>query len=389
MKYKIMSAVFVMCLTAAFLMFLTGKSDTSSENREAAKMPQLTAEQIKSGDFAKEFDNYVNDKIAYRNNIIELSQKISLLKGEEAPEGQIIRAEVDKGTGIKQSSNLLILNGTVMEMFEKNHAAADKYAKALNNLSEKTGGAKLYSILVPTQLEFCEDMYSNLEDSQKEEINYIYSQTNGSVNAVNVYDALKAHSNEYIYFRTDHHWTMRGAYYAYMEFCAATNSEGVNINDYQMNTLDEFNGYLSAYAKGFDLKPDIIEWYDVNERGNVDWSMRAYNDDGTSYTYRSTLYDKTQNNYDFFLGSDHSFACFTNSELPDGKTIVIICDSYANDFVPWMINNYKNVIIIDPRTYKSTIKNTIDEYNPDEVLVLNYIFTASFEDYCDKLLSVI
>ena len=35
------------------------------------------------------------------------------------------------------------------------------------------------------------------------------------MNTVDVADTLSAHSGENIYYRTDHHWTSLGAYYAY------------------------------------------------------------------------------------------------------------------------------------------------------------------------------
>ncbi|MCD8390690.1 MAG: hypothetical protein LUD03_02480 [Firmicutes bacterium] len=388
MKYKIMSIVFALCLIAAFAAVMLGGGDVSGENRAQSEMPELTLENIKSGEFADGVEAYLGDKIAFRSEMIDLSQKISEYKGVDVPEGKVILADVDMGTGEKKATNLLILDGAIMEMFSENRAAADKYAEALNILAENLGDIKLYSMLVPTQLEFRDELYSNLQDSQKDEIDYIYSRTDSAVNAVDVYGALEARSGEYIYFRSDHHWTMLGAYYGYEALCAETGAQSVSIDDYEKRTINGFFGRLSAYAGTEEIKADTIEWYDVNERGNIDWSMTAYKSSGESYNYRSVLYDESRSDYDFFLGSDHAFARFTNSELPDGKTIIIICDSYANDFAPWLMNNYKNVILIDPRTYMGSLKDTISEYNPDEALVLNYIFTASFEDYCAVLLNL-
>ncbi len=64
---------------------------------------------------------------------------------------------------------------------------------------------------------------------------------------------------------------------------------------------------------------------------------------------------------------------------------MIIGDSYMNDFVPWLVNNYKNVVIINPRSYSGKLDVAIDKYNPDEIMIMDYIFTASFEDICKKI----
>ena len=65
-----------------------------------------------------------------------------------------------------------------------------------------------------------ESMHQGL-NSQKDMIDYCYSQLNGSIITVDAYSKLRAHTDEYIFFRTDHHWTQLGAYYAYTAFCEA------------------------------------------------------------------------------------------------------------------------------------------------------------------------
>ena len=80
---------------------------------------------------------------------------------------------------------------------------------------------------------------------------------------------------------------------------------------------------------------------------------------------------------------------FTNKKIPRGKTLIIVRDSFASDFAPWCVNNYGRIILLDPRTYRGTLSDVLDEEKADEVLVMNYIFTTSFEDYCDKMAELI
>ena len=387
MKSKVISITFLLLLLASVGLLIYGNDGTNNENRTAATMPPINAQTVFSGEFASGTEGYINDRIGFRNDMIDISKQISSLKGIPSPDGKIVRANMDIGTGAKQGSDILVVNNKIMEMFSKKANYADEYAAAINSYAKKLDeNIKLYAMLVPTQLEFEDPIYSNLEDSQKDAIDEIYSKLDKRVETVNVYDTLKSHMGEYIYFRTDHHWTMLGAYYGYKKFCIQTNQAYVEIEDFEKNEIEDFIGYLYAFANSPEISnyPDTIEWYDVNKEKNISWHMTSFRN-GKPHSYKSVLYDKQKKDYDFFLGSDHPLACYTNSLLPDGKTIMIICDSYANVLAPWLMNNYKNVILINPRSYEQNLEVSLEKYKPDEVMILNYIFSTSFKDYCNIL----
>lgn len=388
---KTTGITFIILLIISIVLLVKGNDGTNTENRATYTMPEFTRKTFLSGEFSTGTENFLNDHISNRNELIEISQQVVDFMGIESPAGKVIRSDMDLGTGVKQSSDLLVANYTIMEMFAEQKSCAQAYTKAVNSYAEKlSDDIKLYLMLVPTQLEFMEPMYSNLQDSQLQEIKSIYSSVSDRVQTINVYDVLKSHSDEYIYFRTDHHWTMRGAYYAYASFCEQTNQEYVDANTLKRDLIPGFIGYLYAFAKTKELAkyPDVIEWFNTNEAGNMTWKTVSFDEDNNPFVYDSVLFDKTHNNYDFFLGADHPLACYTNNNLPDGKTIIVICDSYANAFAPWLMNNYKNVVLINPRSYSANLSYAIETYKPDEVMVLNYIFTTSFNDFCEKLLNL-
>ena len=210
---------------------------------------------------------------------------------------------------------------------------------------------------------------------------------NARVKTVDAYKQLSAHSGEYIYFRTDHHWTPLGAYYGYLAFCEAAGQKPVSIEAYKTHEIKNFLGYLYRFAQEPEISkhPDTIIWYDTNENETIDASMRAFDSKNNIFPYDGYLFDDRKSNYDFFLGSDHPFVLLENSAKPTGKTLLILKDSYANCFAPWVINNYRRVIMIDPRTYTADLKDVLDEFEPDEMLILNYIFTTTFDGYCDML----
>lgn len=387
MKSKVISITFLLLLSVSIALLVYGNDGTNNENRAAQTMPPINADTIFSGEFASGIEGYIDDRMGFRNNIIGISKQISSYKGISSPDGKIVRANMDIGTGAKQGSDILVVNNKIMEMFSKKAIYADEYAEAVNSYAKKLNeNIKLYTMLVPTQLEFEDPIYSNLQDSQKEAIDEIYGKLDNRVETINVYDTLKSHIGEYIYFRTDHHWTMLGAYYGYKKFCLETEQNYVEISNFEKNEIEDFIGYLYAFADSPEISqyPDTIEWYDVNAEKNISWHMTSFRN-GKPHNYKSVLYDKSKKDYDFFLGSDHPLACYTNKNLPEGKTIMIICDSYANVFAPWLMNNYKNVILINPRSYEQNLSISLEEYKPDEIMILNYIFSTSFKDYCDIL----
>lgn len=387
MKKVTASMTFLIMLAAAAMLFLIGSGDTSGENRALAKMPQFTGETVFSGEFAAGAEEFVNDRISFRSALIDASQRLMSYKGVKSPAGTVIRAQIDMGTGKKQSSDILVNDGKIMELFEKNDALADKYAEVINAYARAVSGANVYAAVIPTQLEFEDAMYSNLENSQLDAINYIYSRLDGNVKRIDMYGALKPHAEEYIYFKTDHHWTALGAYYGYLALCTATGVNSVDINDFEKNTTEEFDGYLSRFVTdpSINVGEDTFEWYNVDKNGNISYEMRSYKEDGSVHKYKTPVFYTERIDYDFFLGADHPMAIYTNSELTGGKTLLAVSDSFVNALAPWLMKSYKRVVLINPRSYLKSFKDAAEEFAPDDVLIMDYVFAHTFEDYCSML----
>ena len=387
MRGRIITIIFILLLAASAIAFGRGNDGENGENRTLATPPPFNRNTVRSGEFAAGAESYVNDHIAYRSEMIELSQQIDAYRGIESPAGTIIRADVDMGTGAQQTSDILVENSKVTEMFKMNTETADRFAAAVNAYAAELDGVNMYAAIIPTQLEFAEPIYSNLEDSQSEAIEYIYNQLSPDITRVDMRSALEPHTDEYIYFRTDHHWTMRGAYYGYLALCAAAGMDNVDIDDYEMNEKTDFHGYLSDFVSDKSLldKPDVLEWYDIDKDGNISNYMRAYEEDGSWHEYHTPVFYPERVDYDFFLGADHPFAVYRNSEVKNGRTILVISDSFINALAPWLMKSYSTVVMINPRSYYSTLAAAAEEFKPDDALVMNYTFASTFDDYCKVL----
>lgn len=369
----------VLC-TAMFLL-PADKESVYSENRTPAEILPATEENLKSGKWAESFEDYLGDNVGFRSELTKASDAIENLRGIDSGLGKIVSVNKDIGTATVQKSSLLVADGAVMEMFVKNEAAEKKYVEMINYLAEKLTGVKVYSMIIPTQLEFREPVYANLQDSQKKTIDDIYSRLNSSVTAVNVYDTLAAHTDEYIYFRTDHHWTARGAYYGCNAFLEASGGKRtVDIGEPKKNEIRNFYGYLSKQAPGSDVNADTIEWYETDADSDIE-IVNSGIKDGKKTEYKGTLFDRDKKNYSLFMSGDQPFSVITNHSVQGGKTIMILKDSYANAFIPWLIGSYSRIILMDPRNCVDNINYVLKEYAPEECLIMNYIFTTTFEDY--------
>ena len=394
MKNKIILGVFVffIALSVTVLMLPADKESVYSENRMPATMIPITADNLISGEWASNFEEYLGDNLGFRSELTSASEWIEAQRGIEKKEfGKIISTNKDIGTSIVQKSSLLVLNNTIMEVFIQNKEAEKKYIDTVNFFAHKLPDMKIYSMLIPTQLEFQEEMYANIGDSQKDTIEYIYSKLDERIVTVDAYNALENHSDEYIYFRTDHHWTALGAYYGYCAFLNASgDSSIVKADDFTKNKVDKFTGYLFKQAQSPELAryPDVIDWYDTNYDGTISVENRNVNN-GIRDVYEGTLFDEDKPNYGLFMSGDQPLSVITNHRYENGKSIVIMKDSYSNAFIPWLINNYKRIILIDPRTSNEKLSDVISEFKPDELMIMNYIFTTAFEDYCDMLKSML
>ncbi|MCD8180063.1 MAG: hypothetical protein LUF26_01085 [Firmicutes bacterium] len=390
MKNKLVIGAFALML-AAFIVVLSLPADTESieaENRTAATAPPLSEETVFSGEFASGFESFIGDSVGYRSFFTQLSKQIESLEGFTPDTGSVISANKDIGTGTTQKMTLLVADGAIMEMFERNEDNERVYTEMVNHYAEKLPeDIELFNMIIPTQLEFQEPIYKNLQDSQKDAIDAIYAGLDERVTAVDAYSALEEHKDEYIYLRTDHHWTPLGAYYAYRAFMSAEGGEAADKDDFESGAIQNFLGYLydRVNSSDFEAEPDVIEWYDVDPDEHITTVMHGLDDDGNPTTYSGTMYDRTKANYSFFFGSDHPIVEMTNEDNTGGKTIVLLKESYSNALAPWLIKSYYKVILVDPRIYKGDFEDVLSDYSPDEVMIVNYILTTNFPDYCALL----
>ena len=383
MYKKITAGAFVLSLILFFVLvflFPTDERASVQENRPLKEMPALTLTTLFSGEFGEEFEEYLSDNVGYRSRFTALGAKIEKLRGIVSnQDGQII--DLANGT------QLALHDGKIMEIFRQNPSVQTAYTAVLNSYADiLPADTNMYLMLVPTQIEFDQSSYRTVSDSQKETIDSIYGALSG-IACVNVYDRLAANSDAYIYFRTDHHWTQRGAYLGYAALMEAVGEQAIPLSSMAADRRGGFLGYLynqanvSEYAKFVDE----IEFFCPGENYAV--RARAL-ENGEFVDYTTKLYSVPAEGaptvYALFMGGDHAFAEI-NTAVGNGKTALVLKDSYANALIPLLTSHYETILVLDPRSYYGTVSDLLAERRIDDIFVINYTMTTTFSDFVANL----
>ena len=286
----------------------------------------------------------------------------------------------------------LYLNGdSAYELYYFSEKAVRSYASLLNTVQAMFPKVEVSAMIVPNSFGIMLDpkVQEKLASSGMDQaIAYSYSLMEKSINTVNVYDILAAHKNEYIYFRTDHHWTQLGAYYAYQEFCKSKGYSTKPLSAYQRMDFPNFYGtfyFFMNRPESLKAHPDEVTAY----QGSMN-SMQ-FKDQGAALQEGKLIYDAGQmlpgNKYNSFMMGDHAYVEIHNEEAPRKKSILVLKDSYGNAFVPLLAQDYRDVYVVDYRHYQENASSLVQEKGIDEILFLNNIMGVG-ESISKKMMAV-
>ena len=257
-------------------------------------------------------------------------------------------------------------------------ATSDSYAALVNELAQKLQdkGVTVISAPTPTAVGvLIEDEYQQKlgSVSQVKIQEYINSRLDPQVVAVDTVNALIDHNDEYIFFRTDHHWTALGAYYSYRAICQSVGLEPVDIETLEPWDQGTFWGSLYGRVQQPNkLRADTVTAY--IPKGDI--RFETYNTDGYP-SQRTLLTDASyRTEYEKYLvfGTDYPMTHAENRSLPDAPNCIVVKDSFGNCFVPFLTQSFHHVYAIDYRKYyKEPIDKLVEKYNIDCVIIMPYI----------------
>lgn len=395
------------------------------ENRVLKTKPQFTTQKLWSGEYFQEYENYFADNFIFREKLMKISGIIKdmwSLPGQDnvnivINEGANVAAkqnhtennnETDNKGKANSKSNgeskngeennntqqekkgsvtgkVLVLNDKAMEIHTFNAEACVYYANFINDFQEKLAkqNCQVYSLIAPTQIEFMNDArYKELSSPQKETIDYVYKLLNPSITAIDAYQALKQNTDKYLYFRSDHHWTALGAYYAYTALMEAKGEKPIPIEQYRIEQVKPYLGslYSTTLSKEIKDNPDTVYLY----QPFVKYEYNVYYENPINIPLLDMRHAENTNKYGIFLGGDHPWGKISTAQK-NGKKIMVIKDSYANAFVPFLLPHYEEIYIVDPRQFTLDIFNFITENSIQEVLFLNYVLVTDNNGFTDLL----
>ncbi len=255
----------------------------------------------------------------------------------------------------------------------------ERYADAVNKAAASLTGVNVYSMIIPTSSEFYvpEDI-TGFTSNQKDKIDHTASKLSGVTN-VDVHSALKAHTDEYIYTRTDHHWQPLGAYYAAEVFAktAGVSDKFAPLSQYTEVTKEGYMGSLYNYSKSEKLYSDP-EPFTMYISPNDSALKTTYYDTSFQNGYESDLFVTRDAGayYCSFLGSDDRIAKI-ETDCTNGKTLVVMKESYGNGLIPFLTRCYQTIYVCDVRYFDLNAIQFCKDVNATDLLFATCTYTPA------------
>ena len=363
--YKItLVSVFIAFISLFFVLnlVLPDKEFSPQENRYLQQLPSFDLKSLTDGSYTKDFESYTTDQFAFRDLWTTVKARCERLCGKQENKGIYYSAD-----------------GYLLERFE---APEDKYLEEnvdfVQALAENSG-IPVTLALIPGAVEIQSDnLPANApSDSQKEVIELVYDryETLYGGQTVDVYSHLQQHSDEYIFYRTDHHWTSLGAYYGFEAIAETWGLNCPSLASYERQTVSD-SFYGTAYsASGFSwVDPDSIEII-VQDDGRTSVTCYA---GGTPMGV--PMYDKS------FLDQKDKYSMFFGGNTPrldidtgrEGEHLLILRDSYCDSLTPFLLDSFGRISVLDMRYYKGSVAEFAKENGVDRILVI-----YSVENFCE------
>lgn len=324
---------------------------SEQENRILAQKPRITSENIFSGKYMVQFEEYVSDQFVGKRDWMAIKAKAEQL---------LLKKEIN-GVYIGKDDFL----------FEKRTSFEEQFVQNLELVSSFSNPERSVTLLLaPISAEIYRENLPKFAPSYTPEkiTEAIEQNLSSSVQVIDIQQTLLEHKNEPIYYKTDHHWTMRGAYYAYSEAGKTLGYQPYPISEFNVKRVsNDFLGTYASKALGYQLKSDQIEVF--TPEFLTSYFVHYKDDQVTS----DSLYDwsalEKADKYSLFLNGNHSLLTI-QSHVKNGRKLAVIKDSYAHSFIPFLANHFEEIHVMDLRYYHASLNQYLQENELDNILLL-------------------
>ena len=318
-------------------------------------MPSISLDTVLDGSFQHDFEEYLSDQFEWRSTFVNIKTNIMLALGKKEINNVYIGADdyfIEKYSAPDFDSETVKYN-------EKN------LAYFLNYAADDYEFNTVFAFVPSKHAVLKKEMPKNAIPYDTSYVAGDIKKKAKSAEFCDLYSTLKKHDGEYIYYKTDHHWTSLGAYYAYTSLADSLGIEPVSIDDCKKK--DVANDFFGSTFDKVQIKksPDTITVYDTGAKVTVD-----YNGEGeTAKSLFSPDMLGEKSKYDFFLGGNFARVDIT-TDCNEDNTLLLLKDSYANSLVPFLCKNYTHIIMIDVRYFADDVYELFEAEDIDDVLVL-------------------
>lgn len=395
LQYPI-AVLFALFISVFFLVdvFNSDRAFSEFENTSLAQKPAFSWSSFVDGSFGSKYVKYINEQFLGRDNWISM------------------KAVADMGLGRIESHG--VTYGDDHYLMEKLEIVEDQNypANAGTNIVKQTSlnrsNGMVSSFLQmydqPITFSLVPNSYAILEDEvptgfpgadQQAYTQQIYrtlSEADDQLEIVDFSDTLSQHKDEYIYYRTDHHWTTLGAYYAYVAYCEQKGLTPVSLEELEENKVEDFYGTFYSKAKRPSQPADTITWYDVDVDefafvANLQQDKQlaqlgeVVQEDGLELLRVDGMMDRrkfeVRDKYAAFMWGNSGYVKIKSSHNlnhQEGKTsrLLLFKDSYANSMIPYLTYNYDEIIVVDLRYMAKSTKDLMQEEFDDIFVMYNF-----------------
>lgn len=358
-KY-IPAVVFLIFIYGMALWFIfSPKTDySSSEKRYLQKFPDANVEKVLSGDFGSEFETFFADQFPQRNTWVGINAYTTLAEGNNG------------ASGVYNCKNGYLINKPVSteNNLDKNIGAVSDFAKSIDTPTTV--------MLVPSTGYIVDDVLPTFHDKYNDDEDISKISSTLSKDKIGFVDLRERFKSEYkngsqLYYKTDHHWTTKGAYTGYQELCKALGITPIDDSTLKKDSYPDFYGTTYSSSGFWLTPPDNIEIW--NNPKNSDRNISVKITEGANIKTSGSMYFtdhlKEDDKYPVFIDGNHALTEITNTNAKNG-TILLIKDSFSHSLAPFLAENYSKVVLVDLRYYKESVSDLVTTYNPEQVVVL-------------------
>lgn len=330
---------------------------SENENRFLQQFPEINKDAIFDGTFEEEYEAFVTDQFILRDQWIALKTYTERLLQKKDINGVYF---ADDGYLIERH------NAQEIDQ-QRAETNVDRLAEFIRKASEQYGTEHVRVMLVPTASEILTNKLPAFASGydQMSIIHKLEKMVPESC-VVNVTETLKSHNEEYIYYKTDHHWTTLGAYYAYVDWARSIGIEPLEQKDFNIKQVSKnFFGTIASKVN-ITVEPDEMFVYETLGNPKYTVEYNAMEETNSLYDYDAL---QTKDKYSVYLRGNNALVKI-KTEQNNGRKLLVIKDSYSHCFVPLLVDHFEEIQMIDFRYFNLPLSEFMEQNEFTDVLVL-------------------